>query len=91
LEVEGIIKVSDFGLPESAIAYSNFVSAQTPETAKQTNQSDFAKINTWSVGYIVLEMLTGKAPWDQNALQAVKGTGGGFRLGSASIEPSFSN
>ena len=75
LEVEGIIKASDFGLPESAIAYSNFVSAQAPETAKQTNQSDFAKIDTWSVGYIVLEMLTGKAPWDQNALQAVKGTG----------------
>jgi serine/threonine protein kinase len=39
LEVGGIVKVSDFGLPESTIAYSNFVSAQAPETANQTNQS----------------------------------------------------
>ncbi|KAF7731942.1 hypothetical protein EC973_007773 [Apophysomyces ossiformis] len=82
LDLDGICKITDFGLSKLGgqhKAYDPYaqnsvmrgtVFWMAPEVVKGTNYS--AKIDIWSIGCTVIEMLTGKHPWlDLNMLAAL--------------------
>lgn len=72
MEVDGICKISDFGLSKkndydeaydqnSRMSLSGSIYWMAPEVVKNDPYS--AKVDIWSLGCTVLEMLTGQRPW----------------------------
>jgi len=84
---KGGVKISDFGISKKVDTFltgnkSNRPSLQgsvfwmAPEVVKQTGHTHKADI--WSVGCLIVEMLTGEHPWAQlTQMQAI------FRIGSS--------
>ncbi|KAI9316284.1 hypothetical protein BX666DRAFT_1949117 [Dichotomocladium elegans] len=82
---DGVCKITDFGLskpsdqeeaydPKSNTLMKGTVFWMAPEVVKGTSYS--AKIDIWSLGCTVIEMLTGKHPWmDMNMLAALYSLG----------------
>ncbi|SCU78732.1 LAME_0A05556g1_1 [Lachancea meyersii CBS 8951] len=70
LDVDGICKISDFGISKkSSNVYTNSdmtmrgtVFWMAPEMV-DTKQGYSAKVDIWSLGCVVLEMFAGKRPW----------------------------
>ncbi|CAD6890165.1 unnamed protein product [Tilletia controversa] len=93
VDTKGQIKISDFGISKKdteVIASSGKAPKKTalqgsvfwmaPEAVKQTSSS--RKADIWSVGCLVVEMLTGMHPWPSlNQMQAL------FRIGSMKATP----
>ncbi|KAE8232791.1 hypothetical protein CF326_g2178 [Tilletia indica] len=93
VDTKGQIKISDFGISKKdaeVIASSSKAPKKTalqgsvfwmaPEAVKQTSSS--RKADIWSVGCLVVEMLTGMHPWPSlNQMQAL------FRIGSMKATP----
>ncbi|KAJ3414307.1 hypothetical protein HDV05_006756 [Chytridiales sp. JEL 0842] len=88
---EGIVKISDFGISrknEYKMAYTHHsrmsmqgtVYWMAPEVIKGKGYS--AKVDIWSLGCVVLEMLTGQHPWKQlSELQTM------WKLGKEQVPP----
>ncbi|KAI9296616.1 Pkinase-domain-containing protein [Neoconidiobolus thromboides FSU 785] len=87
---EGVCKISDFGISKksdyslaykcnSRMSFKGSVFWMAPEVVKAQGYS--AKVDIWSVGCLLIEMVTGKRPWkDLNELAAV------YRLGKLTDE-----
>lgn len=91
---KGGIKISDFGIskklednlmPGNRLhrpSLQGSVFWMAPEVVKQTTYTKKADI--WSVGCLIVEMLTGEHPWAQlNQMQAI------FKIGSAAAKPAI--
>ncbi|KAI9357266.1 kinase-like domain-containing protein, partial [Zopfochytrium polystomum] len=88
---EGLVRISDFGISKKseyklAYKYDSRMSLQgsvfwmAPEVIKGKGYS--AKVDIWSLGCVVLEMLTGHHPWEQlNEMQTM------WRLGKENAPP----
>ncbi|RKP02459.1 hypothetical protein CXG81DRAFT_10781, partial [Caulochytrium protostelioides] len=74
IDEDGVVKISDFGISKKneykmAYRYNSRMSLQgsvywmAPEVIKSKGYS--AKVDIWSLGCVVLEMLTGTHPWRQ--------------------------
>ena len=72
IEEDGICKISDFGLSKkndydgvydqnSRMSLRGSIYWMAPEVVK--NEPYSAKVDIWSLGCTVLEMLTGQRPW----------------------------
>ncbi|QLL33829.1 hypothetical protein HG536_0F01540 [Torulaspora globosa] len=89
LDQEGICKISDFGISrKSQDIYSNSemtmrgtVFWMAPEMV-DTAQGYSAKVDIWSVGCVVLEMLAGKRPWSNLEVVAAM-----FKIGKSKSAP----
>jgi len=95
IDTKGQLKISDFGIskkdtgeliassgsaPPKKTALSGSVFWMAPEAIKQTSYS--RKADIWSVGCLVVEMLTGVHPWPNlDQMQAI------FRIGSMKAIP----
>lgn len=91
LDVDGTCKISDFGIskktdniygddPGNSMQGSVFWMA--PEVIRPEGQGYSAKIDIWSLGCVVLEMLAGRRPWSkEEAIGAI------FKLGSERQAP----
>ncbi|GAX75900.1 hypothetical protein CEUSTIGMA_g3343.t1 [Chlamydomonas eustigma] len=74
VEKDGRIKLADFGMAKQMVEQASFTKSfkgsafwMAPEVIKQQGHGVAADI--WSVGCTVLEMATGKPPWNQCATQ----------------------
>lgn len=89
LDQEGVCKISDFGISrKSQDIYSNSemtmrgtVFWMAPEMV-DTAQGYSAKVDIWSVGCVVLEMLAGKRPWSNLEVVAAM-----FKIGKSKSAP----
>ncbi|TGZ80127.1 Pkinase-domain-containing protein [Ascodesmis nigricans] len=91
LDVDGTCKISDFGIskktdniygddPGNSMQGSVFWMA--PEVIRPEGQGYSAKIDIWSLGCVVLEMLAGRRPWSkEEAIGAI------YKLGSERQAP----
>lgn len=64
LELDGSIKIADFGIPTAAKSFQNIPTFQTLEPVGD-------KVDIWSLGAIVIEMFCGRPPWSQNGLNVI--------------------
>ncbi|CUS20728.1 LAQU0S01e13322g1_1 [Lachancea quebecensis] len=89
LDVDGICKISDFGISKkSNNIYSNSdmtmrgtVFWMAPEMV-DTKQGYSAKVDIWSLGCVVLEMFAGKRPWSNFEVVAAM-----FKIGKFKSAP----
>ncbi|WFD33744.1 mitogen-activated protein kinase kinase kinase [Malassezia cuniculi] len=91
VDYHGTCKISDFGtVRRSADIYSNVenMSLQgsifwmAPEVMSLSRKGYSAKVDIWSLGCVVLEMLAGRRPWsDEEAVQAM------FKIGAERRAP----
>lgn len=89
LDVDGICKISDFGISKkSNNIYSNSdmtmrgtVFWMAPEMV-DTKQGYSAKVDIWSLGCVVLEMFAGKRPWSNLEVVAAM-----FKIGKFKSAP----
>ena len=91
LDLDGTCKISDFGISKkSDNIYGNDVTNSmqgsvfwmAPEVVRSQGQGYSAKVDVWSLGCVVLEMLAGKRPWSkEEAIGAI------FKLGSLNQAP----
>ncbi|WFD41694.1 mitogen-activated protein kinase kinase kinase [Malassezia psittaci] len=91
VDFQGTCKISDFGtVRRSDDIYSNVenMSLQgsifwmAPEVVGLSRKGYSAKVDIWSLGCVVLEMLAGRRPWsDEEAIQAM------FKLGAERRAP----
>lgn len=89
LDQDGVCKISDFGISrKSQDIYSNSemtmrgtVFWMAPEMV-DTAQGYSAKVDIWSVGCVVLEMLAGKRPWSNLEVVAAM-----FKIGKSKSAP----
>lgn len=91
VDYHGICKISDFGtVRHSHDIYANVqdMSLQgslfwmAPEVVRLSSQGYSAKVDIWSLGCVVLEMLAGRRPWsDEEAVQAM------FKIGAEQLAP----
>ena len=90
VEMSGICKISDFGISKRTeeldggafTAMQGTVFWMAPEVIKTQKSGYNNKVDIWSVGCLVVEMLTGEHPWAQlTQMQAIfkvcDGGGGG--------------
>jgi serine/threonine protein kinase len=91
LDNTGIIKISDYGFPESMVGQNARNSAVAPEILADGNAIDWEKVDVWSVGYIALELLLGMSPLENETFQfPLKTTEADpHRLDWSGIEPEF--
>ncbi|KAH3670572.1 hypothetical protein OGAPHI_001087 [Ogataea philodendri] len=92
LEMDGICKISDFGISkkakdiyanESAMSFQGTIFWMAPEIIDNTSHKGYsAKVDIWSLGCVVLEMYAGKRPWSDFAI-----AGAIFKLGAKSAPP----
>ncbi|KAE8256076.1 hypothetical protein A4X13_0g2823 [Tilletia indica] len=87
---DGICKISDFGtVRKTDDIYNNqemslqgTIFWMAPEVINLTSDGYSAKVDIWSLGCVVLEMLAGRRPWsEQEAVQAM------LRIGSKKQTP----
>jgi serine/threonine protein kinase len=98
IEEDGICKISDFGLSKkndydgvydqnSRMSLRGSIYWMAPEVVK--NEPYSAKVDIWSLGCTVLEMLTGQRPWiSLNQIAAIYNLG---RLNTPSIPDHLSD
>lgn len=89
--LDGTVKISDFGtVRRSENIYDNVegmslqgsVFWMAPEVVTLNKKGYSAKVDIWSLGCVVLEMLAGRRPWsDEEAVQAM------FKIGSQGKAP----
>ncbi|KAG7743314.1 hypothetical protein KL932_002055 [Ogataea haglerorum] len=92
LEMDGICKISDFGISkkakdiytnESAMSFQGTIFWMAPEIIDNTQHKGYsAKVDIWSLGCVVLEMYAGQRPWSDFAI-----AGAIFKLGNKSAPP----
>ncbi|KAK0531509.1 mitogen-activated protein kinase kinase kinase [Tilletia horrida] len=91
---DGICKISDFGtVRKTDDIYNNqemslqgSIFWMAPEVINMTADGYSAKVDIWSLGCVVLEMLAGRRPWsEQEAVQAM------LRIGSKKQTPPIPN
>ncbi|KAM0309435.1 hypothetical protein ACHAO8_009064 [Botrytis cinerea] len=91
LDVDGTCKISDFGISKkSDNIYGNDASNNmqgsvfwmAPEVVRSQGEGYSAKVDIWSLGCVVLEMLGGKRPWAKEET-----VGAIYKLGSLSEAP----
>ncbi|GAO46488.1 hypothetical protein G7K_0719-t1 [Saitoella complicata NRRL Y-17804] len=92
LDHDGVCKISDFGISKrSADVYGNDANMSVmqgtifwmaPEVIQNQKQGYSAKIDIWSLGCVVLEMLAGRRPWSND-----EAIGAMFKLGNARQAP----
>ncbi|KAI9727779.1 MAG: hypothetical protein M1834_007926 [Cirrosporium novae-zelandiae] len=91
LDLDGTCKISDFGISKkSDNIYGNdatnsmqgSVFWMAPEVVKSQGQGYSAKVDIWSLGCVVLEMLAGRRPWSKE-----EAVGAIFKLGSLNQAP----
>ncbi|GMG56042.1 unnamed protein product [Ambrosiozyma monospora] len=73
LETNGICKISDFGISKkskdiysdgAAKTFQGTIIYMAPEIVNNTDHQGYnAKVDIWSMGCVVFEMLSGKPPW----------------------------
>ncbi|KTW27293.1 hypothetical protein T552_02276 [Pneumocystis carinii B80] len=75
LDVDGICKISDFGISkkskevydnDSNMSMQGTIFWMAPEVIQNQKQGYSAKIDIWSLGCLVLEMFAGKRPWSDD-------------------------
>ncbi|CAH1422148.1 unnamed protein product [Lactuca virosa] len=83
VDASGVVKLADFGLAKHLSAHSNDLSLKgsphwmAPEVLqavlrKDANMEDTCTMDIWSLGCTIIEMVTGKPPWNEfNAGQAM--------------------
>lgn len=83
VDASGVVKLADFGLAKHLSAHSNDLSLKgsphwmAPEVLqavlrKDANMEDTCTMDIWSLGCTLIEMVTGKPPWNEfNAGQAM--------------------
>lgn len=83
VDASGVVKLADFGLAKHLTPHSNDLSLKgsphwmAPEVLqavlrKDANMEDTFTMDIWSLGCTVIEMVTGKPPWNEfNAGQAM--------------------
>ncbi|PWN18448.1 Pkinase-domain-containing protein [Microstroma glucosiphilum] len=91
VNLDGTVKISDFGtVRKSDNIYSNVegmslqgsVFWMAPEVVTMSKKGYSAKVDIWSLGCVVLEMLAGRRPWsDDEAVQAM------FKIGKEGRAP----
>jgi len=91
VDYQGTCKISDFGtVRRSEDIYANVenMSLQgsifwmAPEVVSLSRKGYSAKVDIWSLGCVVLEMLAGRRPWsDEEAVQAM------FKIGAERRAP----
>ncbi|EEB08593.1 STE/STE11 protein kinase Mkh1 [Schizosaccharomyces japonicus yFS275] len=91
LDFDGTCKISDFGISKySTNIYGNDANMSmqgtifwmAPEVIHNSHQGYSAKVDIWSLGCVVLEMLAGRRPWsNEEAVQAM------FKLGTEKQAP----
>ncbi|KAK0550690.1 mitogen-activated protein kinase kinase kinase [Tilletia horrida] len=91
---DGICKISDFGtVRKTDDIYNNqemslqgSIFWMAPEVVNMTGGGYSAKVDIWSLGCVVLEMLAGRRPWsEQEAVQAM------LKIGSKKQTPPIPN
>lgn len=91
LDVDGTCKISDFGISKkSDNIYGNDASNNmqgsvfwmAPEVVRSQGEGYSAKVDIWSLGCVVLEMLGGKRPWSKEET-----VGAIYKLGSLNEAP----
>ncbi|WBW71638.1 MEK kinase (MEKK) Mkh1 [Schizosaccharomyces osmophilus] len=93
IDFDGICKISDFGISKhSENVYGNDANLSmqgtifwmAPEVIDSNHRGYSAKVDIWSLGCVVLEMLGGNRPWSTDeAIQAM------FKLGTEKKPPPF--
>ncbi|CAA94620.1 MEK kinase (MEKK) Mkh1 [Schizosaccharomyces pombe] len=91
IDFDGVCKISDFGISKhSDNVYDNDANLSmqgsifwmAPEVIHNDHQGYSAKVDVWSLGCVVLEMLAGRRPWSTDeAIQAM------FKLGTEKKAP----
>ena len=91
LDTDGTCKISDFGISKKTDnIYGNDVTNSmqgsvfwmAPEVIRSQGQGYSAKVDIWSLGCVVLEMLAGRRPWSkEEAIGAI------YKLGSLNQAP----
>ena len=91
LDTDGTCKISDFGISKKTDnIYGNDVTNSmqgsvfwmAPEVIRSQGQGYSAKVDIWSLGCVVLEMLAGRRPWSkEEAIGAI------YKLGSLNQPP----
>lgn len=91
LDTDGTCKISDFGISKKTDnIYGNdatngmqgSVFWMAPEVVRSQGQGYSAKVDIWSLGCVVLEMLAGRRPWSkEEAIGAI------YKLGSLNQAP----
>lgn len=92
LEVDGILKISDFGISkrakdiytsQSKLNFQGTIFWMAPEIINDTQGVGYnAKVDIWALGCVVLEMFTGERPWSK-----YEGEGVLYKLGKEKSAP----
>lgn len=92
LEIDGVLKISDFGISkrakdiytsQSKLNFQGTIFWMAPEIINDTNGSGYnAKVDIWAAGCVVLEMFTGERPWSK-----YEGEGVLYKLGKEKLLP----
>ncbi|EMR08788.1 hypothetical protein PNEG_02958 [Pneumocystis murina B123] len=91
LDVDGICKISDFGISkkskevydnDSNMSMQGTIFWMAPEVIHNQKQGYSAKIDIWSLGCLVLEMFAGKRPWSDDEAIGVM-----FKVGNEHLAP----
>lgn len=91
LDVDGTCKISDFGISKKTDnIYGNDITNSmqgsvfwmAPEVVRSEGQGYSAKVDIWSLGCVVLEMLAGRRPWSKEET-----IGAIYKLGSNQAPP----
>lgn len=75
LEIDGILKISDFGISkrskniytsQSKLNFQGTIFWMAPEIINDPNGIGYnAKVDIWALGCVILEMFTGERPWNK--------------------------
>ncbi|KAL0562358.1 mitogen-activated protein kinase kinase kinase, partial [Marasmius crinis-equi] len=78
VEMEGVCKISDFGISKrtaesdgAGTAMQGTAFWMAPEVINPQGKPHNFKVDIWSLGYVVLEMLAGTRPWMGDEMFAV--------------------
>ena len=92
LEVDGALKISDFGISKKAkdiytsqskLNFQGTIFWMAPEIINDTHGVGYnAKVDIWALGCVVLEMFTGERPWSR-----YEGEGVLYKLGKEKEAP----
>ncbi|KAG0687804.1 ATP-dependent RNA helicase dbp4 [Pichia californica] len=92
LEVDGVLKISDFGISkrakdiytsQSKLNFQGTIFWMAPEIINDTHGVGYnAKVDIWALGCVVMEMFTGERPWSK-----YEGEGVMYKLGKEKSAP----
>jgi serine/threonine protein kinase len=67
------IKLSNYGFPVRMLHEMASRSTRPSEIIGRASDVNWESVDVWSVGYLVLELLSGVSPWDEDALHFTAG------------------